>query len=182
MFLDLNTWPTSHHHWKLSFSEIILLCNHNFVRNWFLNVRNKLPIDYFVLELDLKFLNFLQVELINFLVAKVESGSMFRIKSVYWPRLSLQEVTGRSSITARMNNPGRLKSSSSELDLDQPNIEDYLPSGSTIQQEPHGKLSLYAITISLCCLYCYLILNIGLKWKNSIFFNRSVREKFSGII
>ncbi|KAB2088117.1 hypothetical protein ES319_A04G152900v1 [Gossypium barbadense] len=36
---------------------------------------------------------------------------------------------------------GKLKSSSSELDLDRPNIEDYLPSGSSIQ-EPHGKLRL----------------------------------------
>ncbi|XP_059436620.1 glycerol-3-phosphate acyltransferase 9-like [Corylus avellana] len=35
----------------------------------------------------------------------------------------------------------KLKSSSSELDLDQPNIEDYLPSGSSIQ-EPLGKLRL----------------------------------------
>lgn len=37
---------------------------------------------------------------------------------------------------------GKLNSSSSELDLDRPNIEDYLPSGSSIQQEPHGKLRL----------------------------------------
>ncbi|MBA0876532.1 hypothetical protein Goshw_009312 [Gossypium schwendimanii] len=36
---------------------------------------------------------------------------------------------------------GKLKPSSSELDLDRPNIEDYLPSGSSIQ-EPHGKLRL----------------------------------------
>lgn len=42
-----------------------------------------------------------------------------------------------------MNNSGTPKSSSSELDLDRPNIEDYLPSGSTIQQEPHGKLFLH---------------------------------------
>jgi len=62
-----------------------------------------------------------------------------------------------------MNNKVTLKSSSSELDLDRPNIEDYLPSGSTIQQEPHGKLSLYAITFSLSCLYCDLTLNISLK-------------------
>ena len=34
-----------------------------------------------------------------------------------------------------------LKSSASELDLDRPNIEDYLPSGSSIQ-EPTGKLRL----------------------------------------
>lgn len=37
---------------------------------------------------------------------------------------------------------GKLNSSSSELDLDRPNIEDYLPSGSSIQQEPHGELRL----------------------------------------
>ena len=42
-----------------------------------------------------------------------------------------------------MSSSGKLKSSSSELDLDGPNIEDYLPSGSTIQQQPHGKLRLY---------------------------------------
>ncbi|KAE8654359.1 lysM domain-containing GPI-anchored protein 2 [Hibiscus syriacus] len=36
---------------------------------------------------------------------------------------------------------GKLKPSSSELDLDRPNIEDYLPSGASIQ-EPHGKLRL----------------------------------------
>ncbi|KAF7841621.1 glycerol-3-phosphate acyltransferase 9 [Senna tora] len=41
-----------------------------------------------------------------------------------------------------MSSTGKLKSSSSELDLDRPNIEDYLPSGTTIQQEPHGKLRL----------------------------------------
>lgn len=35
----------------------------------------------------------------------------------------------------------KLNSSSSELDLDQPNIEDYLPSGTSIQ-EPLGKLRL----------------------------------------
>ncbi|KAH9694418.1 glycerol-3-phosphate acyltransferase 9 [Citrus sinensis] len=40
-----------------------------------------------------------------------------------------------------MRSPGQLKSSSSELDLDGPNIEDYLPSGSSIQ-EPLGKLRL----------------------------------------
>ncbi|KAI8023318.1 Glycerol-3-phosphate acyltransferase 9 [Camellia lanceoleosa] len=34
----------------------------------------------------------------------------------------------------------KLNKSSSELDLDRPNIEDYLPSGSI--QEPHGKLRL----------------------------------------
>jgi len=36
---------------------------------------------------------------------------------------------------------GRLVTSKSELDLDHPNIEDYLPSGSSIN-EPRGKLSL----------------------------------------
>ncbi|OMO77600.1 Phospholipid/glycerol acyltransferase [Corchorus capsularis] len=36
---------------------------------------------------------------------------------------------------------GKLSSSSSELDLDRPNIEDYLPSGSSIH-EPRGKLRL----------------------------------------
>jgi hypothetical protein len=41
-----------------------------------------------------------------------------------------------------MDTPGNLKTSSSELDLDRPNIEDYLPSGSSIQ-EPIGKLRLY---------------------------------------
>ncbi|KAK8617767.1 hypothetical protein V6N13_080673 [Hibiscus sabdariffa] len=35
----------------------------------------------------------------------------------------------------------KLKPSSSELDLDRPNIEDYLPSGASIH-EPHGKLRL----------------------------------------
>ncbi|XP_021903758.1 glycerol-3-phosphate acyltransferase 3 isoform X1 [Carica papaya] len=40
-----------------------------------------------------------------------------------------------------MSSQGKLVSSSSELDLDRPNIEDYLPSGSSIQ-EPHGKLRL----------------------------------------
>ncbi|WCJ39994.1 glycerol-3-phosphate acyltransferase 9 [Euphorbia peplus] len=40
-----------------------------------------------------------------------------------------------------MSGAGELKSSSSELDLDRPNIEDYLPSGISIQ-EPHGKLRL----------------------------------------
>ncbi|KAL0376268.1 UNVERIFIED_CONTAM: Glycerol-3-phosphate acyltransferase 9 [Sesamum calycinum] len=35
---------------------------------------------------------------------------------------------------------GKLNTSSSELDFDRPNIEDYLPSGSI--QEPHGKLRL----------------------------------------
>ncbi|KAL1366364.1 hypothetical protein HN51_014202 [Arachis hypogaea] len=39
----------------------------------------------------------------------------------------------------RKTNP---KSQSTELELDQPNIEDYLPSGHTIHQEPHGKLRL----------------------------------------
>ncbi|KEH37377.1 phospholipid/glycerol acyltransferase family protein [Medicago truncatula] len=42
-----------------------------------------------------------------------------------------------------MNSSGVLKSSSSELDLDRPNIEDYLPSGAAIQQEPRGKLRLH---------------------------------------
>ncbi|XP_061366462.1 glycerol-3-phosphate acyltransferase 9-like [Gastrolobium bilobum] len=42
-----------------------------------------------------------------------------------------------------MNSAGSLKSSSSELDLDRPNLEDYLPSGVTIQPEPHGKLRLH---------------------------------------
>ncbi|PNX89213.1 glycerol-3-phosphate acyltransferase 3-like protein [Trifolium pratense] len=42
-----------------------------------------------------------------------------------------------------MNSTGTLKSSSSELDLDRPNIEDYLPSGAAIQQEPRGKLRLH---------------------------------------
>ncbi|GKV23903.1 hypothetical protein SLEP1_g33580 [Rubroshorea leprosula] len=40
-----------------------------------------------------------------------------------------------------MSSPGTLKISSFELDLDRPNIEDYLPSGSSIQ-EPRGKLRL----------------------------------------
>ncbi|KAJ4829740.1 Glycerol-3-phosphate acyltransferase 9 [Turnera subulata] len=40
-----------------------------------------------------------------------------------------------------MSNAGKLNTSSSELDLDRPNIEDYLPSGSSIH-EPHGKLRL----------------------------------------
>ncbi|KAI3441168.1 uncharacterized protein J3R85_002405 [Psidium guajava] len=40
-----------------------------------------------------------------------------------------------------MASPGKLKTSSSELDLDRPNIEDYLPSGSSIH-EPRGKLRL----------------------------------------
>lgn len=35
----------------------------------------------------------------------------------------------------------KLNTSSSELDLDRPNLEDYLPSGSI--QEPRGKLRLY---------------------------------------
>ncbi|MED6141159.1 Glycerol-3-phosphate acyltransferase 9, variant 3, partial [Stylosanthes scabra] len=39
----------------------------------------------------------------------------------------------------RKNNP---KSQSTELELDQPNIEDYLPDGHTIHQEPRGKLRL----------------------------------------
>ncbi|OIT08681.1 hypothetical protein A4A49_23419 [Nicotiana attenuata] len=34
----------------------------------------------------------------------------------------------------------KLKTSSSELDLDRPNLEDYLPTGSI--PEPHGKLRL----------------------------------------
>ncbi|GAU24125.1 hypothetical protein TSUD_83600 [Trifolium subterraneum] len=42
-----------------------------------------------------------------------------------------------------MNSTGTLKSSSSELDLDRPNIEDYLPSGAAIQQEPRGKFRLH---------------------------------------
>ncbi|KAF4366924.1 hypothetical protein G4B88_029248 [Cannabis sativa] len=37
---------------------------------------------------------------------------------------------------------GKFKTSSSELDLDRPNIEDYLPSGTSIQPEPIGKLCL----------------------------------------
>jgi hypothetical protein len=41
-----------------------------------------------------------------------------------------------------MDTAGNLKTSSIELDLDRPNIEDYLPSGSSIQ-EPRGKLRLY---------------------------------------
>ncbi|KAL9328909.1 hypothetical protein ACSQ67_003912 [Phaseolus vulgaris] len=41
-----------------------------------------------------------------------------------------------------MNRTGKLKSSSSELDLDRPNIEDYLPSGSSVQHERQGKLRL----------------------------------------
>jgi len=53
-----------------------------------------------------------------------------------------------------MNSSGVLKSSSSELDLDQPNIEDYLPSGTAIQQEPRGKLRLYVFSLpySVCTL------------------------------
>ncbi|CAI0469031.1 unnamed protein product [Linum tenue] len=46
-----------------------------------------------------------------------------------------------------MSDPGKLNTSSSELDLDRPNIEDYLPSGTSIH-EPHGQLRLY----------CYLLL------------------------
>ncbi|CAN1770757.1 Glycerol-3-phosphate acyltransferase 9 [Linum perenne] len=42
-----------------------------------------------------------------------------------------------------MSDPGKLNSSSSELDPDRPNIEDYLPSGSSIH-ELHGKLRLYS--------------------------------------
>lgn len=51
-----------------------------------------------------------------------------------------------------MNSSGVLKSSSSELDLDRPNIEDYLPSGAAIQQEPRGKLRLYVFSLpySVC--------------------------------
>lgn len=41
-----------------------------------------------------------------------------------------------------MDTAGNFKTSSIELDLDRPNIEDYLPSGSSIQ-EPRGKLRLY---------------------------------------
>ncbi|ESW30905.1 hypothetical protein PHAVU_002G192000 [Phaseolus vulgaris] len=41
-----------------------------------------------------------------------------------------------------MNRTAKLKSSSSELDLDRPNIEDYLPSGSSVQHERQGKLRL----------------------------------------
>nr|XP_007158919.1 hypothetical protein PHAVU_002G192800g [Phaseolus vulgaris]ESW30913.1 hypothetical protein PHAVU_002G192800g [Phaseolus vulgaris] len=41
-----------------------------------------------------------------------------------------------------MNRTGKFKSSSSELDLDRPNIEDYLPSGSSVQHERQGKLRL----------------------------------------
>lgn len=37
----------------------------------------------------------------------------------------------------------KLNTSSSELDLDRPNLEDYLPSGSI--HEPRGKLRLYAL-------------------------------------
>lgn len=40
-----------------------------------------------------------------------------------------------------MASPGKLQTSSSELDLDRPNIEDYLPSGSSIH-EPRGELRL----------------------------------------
>ncbi|CAI0469135.1 unnamed protein product [Linum tenue] len=40
-----------------------------------------------------------------------------------------------------MSDPGKLNTSSSELDLDRPNIEDYLPSGTSIH-EPHGQLRL----------------------------------------
>ncbi|XP_058723392.1 glycerol-3-phosphate acyltransferase 9 [Vicia villosa] len=42
-----------------------------------------------------------------------------------------------------MNSKGTLKPSSSELDFDRPNLEDYLPSGVAIQQEPCGKLRLH---------------------------------------
>lgn len=52
-----------------------------------------------------------------------------------------KEMSGSSS-SCRSSDAAKLKSSSSELDLDRPNIEDYLPSGVSIQQEPHGKLHL----------------------------------------
>lgn len=73
-----------------------------------------------------------------------------------------------------MNSTGKLKSSSSELDLDQPNIEDYLPTGASIQQEPRGKLRLYALYFSMSCLYCYL--DTENKWavKKKQFFIHSI--------
>ena len=69
-----------------------------------------------------------------------------------WPEVCLWEVSGSSESTTKMSNTGKVKSQSSELDLDQPNIEDYLPSGHAIHQEPHGRLRLYASSLSwLCC-------------------------------
>ena len=45
-------------------------------------------------------------------------------------------------------------SSELELDLDRPNLEDYLPSGSSIQ-EPRGKLRLYFFFLSLSLFGCW---------------------------
>ena len=85
----------------------------------------------------------------------------------------------RSDSTAWMNNSGTPKSSSSELDLDRPNIEDYLPSGSTIQQEPHGKLFLYAFSFSL---YCYLDIEYKIEMKKQFFSSLDLLENEVSVI
>lgn len=54
----------------------------------------------------------------------------------------------------------KLNKSRSEMDFDRPNIEDYLPSGSSIN-EPHGKLRLYcylSLPHYLDYLSCWILL------------------------
>jgi hypothetical protein len=69
-----------------------------------------------------------------------------------------------------MNSTGTLKPSSSELDLDQPNIEDYLPSGAAIQQEPRGKLRLFVFSLRYSVCIVIWIKNISGKLRSSILF------------
>ncbi|KAJ0076760.1 hypothetical protein Patl1_35926 [Pistacia atlantica] len=80
-----------------------------------------------------------------------------------------------------MTSPDELRSPSSELDLDRPNIEDYLPSGSSIP-EPRGKLRLTHLRdvssqihqnlgtgIYICFLYGVLVWSFDIS-----FFSQSV--------
>lgn len=89
------------------------------------------------------------------------------------PYLSFSEISGRGESPTEMSTTGTLKSSRSELDLDRPNIEDYLPSGVTIQQEPHGKLCLY-VSSAFCVLqllFIWILKSSGLKKRSSFWFS-----------
>lgn len=57
--------------------------------------------------------------------------------------LKLSNRNRRRKRRRREEEMSKLNTSSSELDLDRPNLEDYLPSGSI--HEPRGKLRLYAL-------------------------------------
>lgn len=81
------------------------------------------------------------------------------------------EIAERSDNTTLMKSKGSLKSSSSELDFDRPNIEDYLPSGVSIQQELRGKLRLYNTLGISPTLY---EARLNQYWKNIPFFTSTI--------